>query len=302
MKRLAYFVLVALVTVGCTGTDAKRTASAQSHYAASSECMPTDEAVRLALQSDASILSQNKRAYMENDEPIAWRASDREQRFTAVNFNSVRVTDSVRNSNGDWQSVAHQGSTNFSLMQITHGGLDRYALSGLTRDGRLVVELWSLVSAQGTVVVQGASGTSTSPQLVAKTFQKTRIIEGAQGHKPVAIEYDPAGRYVVCAIRDPQGQVSLNRLDPRIPASPLTLLHDSTTIPELNGVQYAQKFDHAQLGRILVFGTAFEAHKRIVLVDADNDGVFDGAPIVGDDAFFEAQGLNRFEDYDSLIE
>ncbi len=52
--------------------------------------------------------------------------------------------------------------------------------------------------------------------------------------------------------------------------------------------------------RSFVFGTAFESHKRIMLVDTDNVGVFDGPPLVGDDAFFESQGLDRFEDWISL--
>jgi hypothetical protein len=255
--------------------------------------MTEDEALRLALDSDSSVFGQG---YM-GDGLTAWRELGFKQHYTAENFNSVLVTDSVQDATGAWQSVTHQSSANFSVLHVASGGLDGYAVFGLTRDKKPVVELWNLVSAAGTVVVQGGG---TPPQLVAKAFQKTGIHEGAPDHKAVAFEYDPAGRYVVCAIRDPQGEVSLTQFDAQSPTTPPVVLYDSTAIPELNEVQYAQKADHALLGRILVFGTAFASHKRIMLVDSDNDGVFDGAPLVGDDDFFASQGLDRYEDWISL--
>jgi len=92
----------------------------------------------------------------------------------------------------------------------------------------------------------------------------------------------------------------LLQIDAQDPTTPPLLLYDSSTIPELNDVQYAQKADHALLGRVFKFGTAFASHRRIMLVDANNDGSFDGPPLVGDDEYFASQGLDRYEDWFSL--
>lgn len=275
MKRLGYVTIIVLLASACGRTGAPPTKCAHAQ-------------------------STDKNAYSVDGEPIAWREPGLEQRYTAVDFNSVLVTDSAKSANGAWASVTHQSSADFAVMQITYGGLDRYALFGLSRENKLVVELWKLVPADGTIIAQGPVGGDASTQLAPKSFEKTRIFEGAQDHEPVAIEYDPADRYVVCAMRDPQGEVSLSQLDAQNPATPPVPLHDSTAIPELNEVQYAQKFDHAQLGRVFVFGTAFASHERIVLVDTDDNGVFDGAPLVGDDDFFASQGLDHFEDWVNL--
>ncbi|MEW5749018.1 MAG: hypothetical protein AB1793_09595 [Candidatus Thermoplasmatota archaeon] len=238
--------------------------------------------------------------YTEGDGLTAWREPGFEQRYTAENFNSVLVTDSAQDAGGEWQSVTHQSSANFSVLHVASGGRDRYAVLGLTREKEPVVELWNLVSDSGTVVLLGGSGGSIPPQLVPKRFRKTRIFEGVPDQGAVALEYDPAGRYVVCAIRDPQGEVSLVQINAQDLAAPPVVLYDSTAIPELNDLQYAQKGDHVVLGRVFVFGTAFASHRRIMLVDSDNDGVFDGAPLIGDDDFFESLGLDVFEDWTSL--
>ncbi len=290
MKQLAYVTAAGLLATACGRSDLARTTQ-------TSEAMSEDEAIQLALGSDPSLNHQGKQGYIDGDYPLGWREPGFEQRFTAVNFNSVHVMDSVQDATGAWQSVTHQSSANFSVLHVASGGLDRYAVFGLTRDKKPVVELWNLVAAAGSVVVQGGG---TPPQLVPKAFQKTRIYEGAPDHKAVAFQYDPAGRYVVCAIRNPQGEVSLMQIDAQNPATPPVVLYDSTEIPELNEVQYAQKIDHALLGRVFVFGTALVARKRIMLVDANNDGTFDGPPLVGDDDFFASKGLDRFEDWISL--
>jgi hypothetical protein len=293
MKRLASVAAGGLLAIACGTSDAPPTKPA-------SEAMTESEAFQLALESAPSLYNQSKQGYIEGDYPLGWREPGFKQHFTAINFNSVRVIDSAQDATGAWQSVTHQSSASFSVLHVASGGLDRYAVFGLTLDKKPVVTLWDLVPKQGTVVVQGAIVGAPPPQLVPKKFQKRRIYEGAPDQGAVAFEYDPAGRYVVCAIRDPQGEVSLMQIDAQNPSAPPVVLYDSTTIPELNEVQYAQKFDHALLGRVFVFGTAFVAHREIWLVDANNDGTFDGPPLVGDDDFFKSQGLDRYEDSISL--
>lgn len=293
MKKLT-IVTVCLLGVSCGSNAPLDTTDPRT--------ITEDEAIQIALESNSPPLDQGEAGYITEGELTAWREPGRKQTYTAENFNSVLVTDSVQDASGAWQSVTHQSSANFSVLHVASGGLDRYAVFGLTRDKSPVVELWNLAPAEASIVVQGSlDGYSyTQLDLVAKDFQKTRIFKGGPDSGAVAFEVDPAGRYVVCAIRDPQGEVSLLQIDAQTSAVPPTVLYDSTTIPKLSEVQYAQKADHALLGRVFVFGTAFDARKRIMLVDGDNDGVFDGAPLVGDDSFFSSQGLDRFEDWISL--
>ena len=72
------------------------------------------------------------------DDPLGWRAPGFRQRYTAINFNSVVVTDFAEGTGGAWFSVAHQSSATFYVMRVACGGLDRYAVLGLTRDERPV--------------------------------------------------------------------------------------------------------------------------------------------------------------------
>ena len=289
MKQLVFSAVAGLIATAC-GTSSEPL----------SEVMTEHEAIQLALESEPSVGQFADQGYTEGDGLTAWREPGFTQRYTAENFNSVLVIDSAQDASGAWQSVTHQSSANFSVLHVASGGRDRYAVFGLTRDKEPVVALWKLIQVAGAVVIQGGSGGGVPAQLVPKGFQKTRIFEGAPDQGAVAFEYDPAGRYVVCAIRDPQGEVSLLQIDAQNPATPPLVLYDSTTIPELNEVQYAQKGDHNVLGRVFIFGTAFASHKRIMLIDSDNDAVFDGAPLVGDDDFFESLGLDVFEDWTSL--
>jgi hypothetical protein len=61
-----------------------------------------------------------------------------------------------------------------------------------------------------------------------------------------------------------------------------------------------QKADYITLGRVFKFGTDFDNHHQIMLIDANNNGVFEVVPLVGDDDFFSAEGLDHFEDSTSL--
>ncbi len=85
--------------------------------------------------------------------------------------------------------------------------------------------------------------------------------------------------------------------DPNAAPTPLASSHQ---IPVLSDIEHLEKFEHAVLGRVYVCETATLDRTRIIFEDADDDGVSDGAPIVGDDALIDGLGLGRYEDWINL--
>lgn len=234
------------------------------------------------------------------DDPLGWRAPGFRQRYTAINFNSVVVTDFAEGTGGAWFSVAHQSSATFYVMRVACGGLDRYAVLGLTRDERPVVELWRLVPSDESAVVVSGNGAGVPASLVPKVFEKRRIYTGSPGSGALALEYDPADRFVLAAIEDAQGVARILQLDTdNSPATPVVLA-DSISMPVLARMSFAQKGDHAVLGRVFEFTTDLSDYVRLLFVDANNDGVFDGAPLVGDAAYWSSSGFDRYEDWTAL--
>jgi hypothetical protein len=249
----------------------------------------------VALEKGPSAAAMQGMGYIAGDEPLAWKQPGFIQRYTAVNFNSVIVTDFAQLASGEWESLSHQSSASFVLMTLASGSLDDFVLLGFTRDDYIVVERWTLVEGSGSVVTFGGGGTGPSELLRPKVFQKERLFKGAAGQRPVDVEMDPDGRYVVFGTTTSDDFVTIFQLDCTDPNAVPLVLADSSTIPELSDARDIQKFEHVILGRVFVVSTIFSDWQRIVFVDANNDGIFDGSPLVGDDAFFEAQGLDQYE-------
>ena len=232
-------------------------------------------------------------AYVSNEAPRAWSEPGFEQRYTGVDFKSVIVTDRAIASSGEWESVRHESVASFTFMHLAAGTLDRYALLGVSADDEIIVETWTLEAGEETNSISGAL-------LRPKAFKKKRVFQGASRHEPRGIELDPEGRFVLFILRSEQNVTSVYQLDlSHISAGPVELASSSIT-PELSDVCYVQKFDHVDLGRVYVLGTNFVQHRRVLFIDADNNGIFDGSPLVGDDSFFRSQGLDAYEDWINL--
>jgi hypothetical protein len=267
------------------------------------ETMPQEEAMRIALQHRDSIslssLVADDLALIEDDDPLAWRSNGFRQYFTAKNFNALVVTDVALLDDGSKDSIVHQKSAGFSLMRVAPFRLDDYALFGIARDGDLVVARWQLIAQANSVVVSGTGSGVTNGQLSPKGFHRKRLHKGLAGHLPMGIEAEPEGRYVILVDQAPDGEVFVRHLSLADGSLPTTVA-TSQTVPELSTMQYMNKYDHAQLGRIYVLDSSIEVGQRVMFVDSDFDGVLDGSPIAGDHQFFEVNGLANFEDFTEL--
>jgi len=256
---------------------------------------PDGEAeARLELKS-ATLARLSALGYTSDDDPLAWREPDFIQRYTAVNFNSLVVTDFALAATGTWQSLVHQESANFTVMWAVPARLDHYALFGFSRDRDVLIELWTLVQGEGTVVIHGANGVAqASPLLVPKEFKRRRVFKGFNAQTMLGMQVDPEERFVLFAVRDAAQVTTVYRLDLADPKALPVPLADSTRFPELSEILQVSKSDHVTLGRVYKFWTSLEESRVVLFVDADNDGSFDGDPLVED------AGARPYEEWTSL--
>lgn len=268
--------------------------SSTQHIAANSQLseLQSDEDAHQPLDTGYGLWSE--------EAPIGWRRPGFVQTYTGVNFNAVEVTDSVQLQSSEWKTIRHEGDASFMFQHLACGALDEFALLGIDDEKDIVIERWSLVGSNGAALERSGGRAEFTEALTAKQFIKQRTFKGARGSQPRGIEMDPSGRFVVYALRDEQEVTTIFQLDCLTPGATPVALVSSYSIPALGEIKYADKFDHATLGRVFVFSTSILDHFRIILADSDNDGVFDGAPIFGDDETLEALGLATYENWMSL--
>ncbi len=296
MKTLAQWLLP-LLLCSCEATGELASNSAVSDESAS-DLISDSEAVSEALKSEpVNVLTTSPGCEWEAG-LLAWRQPGFRQTYTAVNFNTLVVHDAVESSAGEWEPVSHRGNTNFILMDVASAGLDDYVLLGFTRDGDIVIERWVLGLGGGAVVERGRGAALPSPSLAPKEFIKTNLFQGLPEHKPLVIEADPSGRFVIFALRDPGGITTVYQLDCSIPGKSPVALTDSAKIPELGSITSVGKFDHVALGRTYSFDTEAPRPGRVVFIDGNDDAIFDGSPLVGDEAYFRT--LGPWQDWRSL--
>jgi len=231
---------------------------------------------------------------------IGWKSDSLVQKFTGINFNSLRVTDNYLLPDGTTQFVEYLGSARFDVMYVACGGLDHYVLYGPNRAGELVAELWTLEPTTGYAVVQGGTAQGAVPRIVPKEFHRELILRDFVGSEVRGIELDPQGRFAICALRRPDGSGAVYQILIGTGLQPPNLLYDSSSIPELAKVSSIEKGDHALLGRVYQLSTPLDDDAHILLVDANNDGVFDGSPIVGSYDYLDTLQLFNIEDWDPL--
>lgn len=283
-----------LILGGCSSSsEAQRTGNASIETPV--EAVETQDAVALALEKGAALLDSGKNNLYSEDAPTGWVLPGFVQTYAGENFSTLVVTDKALLSTGDWEELQHQDSASFILMHVACGKLDEFALLGFDRADNIIIALWSLVGGSGTAVRHGTNGAVPSGLLRPKEFKKKRLFKGLPGSAPRGLELDPDGRFVVYVTKSPNQITTVFQLDCQDPnAIPVELLN-STQIPELSDIEHLEKFDHAALGRVYVCETSIVNRTRVIFVDANNDGVFDGAPIVGDDTLIDSLGLGNYE-------
>lgn len=236
--------------------------------------------------------SSASRGLLGTDGVLAWREPNSSQRFTGKNFAALEVTDYTRDpQTGAWDSRTHFKSATYSIMRVSSARKDLYAIAGLARDGDFVLESWQLIAG---IVPPGGN-----PQLPPKAFSIERIYKGRLGTGVIAMDYDPEGRFMLTLLRDGEDSV-LYKFNSQA-GSPAVELYHSSNFPEWATMGRVWRFDHTHLGRVWQFSEWKFGGDQIWLVDSDNNGSFDGSPIVGTYEFFEVSGLSDIDDIDELL-
>jgi hypothetical protein len=213
-----------------------------------------------------------------------------------------RVHDSGADPTSDtWQTLVHRERTSFDIHSVGSATKDVFCLAGFASNADFVLERWELVPATGPD--SSAPETSAWPRahgLVHKAFQRTVLHRGPLAKEVVSVEADPEDRFVIAELRADDGTVALYRFACIEAATP-ELLWDSTMLPELEQAESLQRFQHALFGRVWFLSNRTNHQWEIALVDADNDGSFDGPPLVGDPAFFDRIGFGVWDEWDPLL-
>lgn len=220
-----------------------------------------------------------------------WIAPLQRQRLHLTNFREVRLVDERRKTaEGPWVATSHEARADFDVVWPASAGAGVLALAGFDGEGALVVERWELRSepARDEALVADAS-----------PFDVTPIFRGPLGDGLHAVGFDHRGRYLLLLVREGES-VALQRLENRPGAQPERLL-DSGGLPELAAMRHLQQFRHARLGITWQLLASPLEELRILLVDGDDDGRLDGAPLVADSARLAVLGLDDWTEWHSLL-
>lgn len=213
----------------------------------------------------------------------------------------IELVDEIRvPGSEEYRESSVRADMNFRAYWDGRAGRDRLVLGGYPTEGELVIERW-IVERPGAQVPdvgepQPVAGPGLEPGL---GFRIDELFRGGLEPRLVSLSYDFEGRFVLALMRN-EARTYLYRFDVRSGVGPRVLL-DSNDLPQLAGANSLGAHRHRELGRILVLDDEFPYRTRIVLVDTDNDGEFDGDPIIGDAAFYEATELLAWGRVDSLI-
>ncbi len=230
---------------------------------------------------------------------LLWLEDDFAQELHARDFRHVRIVDSVRDPETDeWVEVERASATaSYRAWKFASGHLDLLGLAGFAPNGDIVIDRWELV---GT----GAQPEPETAHLPArlrevKKLVQTTLYRGPLGEGLYELGFDLRARYLLALVAREDG-VTLYRFDNVAPSVPQIVL-DSEELPELGRMRTLERLRHEKLGYVWrLQDDPFHYTTRILLVDGDDDGVFDGEPLVGDGAWFRARGLTNGDDWDSL--
>jgi hypothetical protein len=184
--------------------------------------------------------------------------------------------------------------------------------------GRVVLERWLIAPVQGAWTIDRPSQPAdlgvpvdplVPPALVAvggvwiapeqrtgQPRERRILVDDSLDGAPVrSLEVDPDGRFVVYVGTSPPGLY--RRLLSGGATQPEELLHGEATIPEVGQIRHLHFKQHAAYGRVLVceYG-AYDYDRITILVDVDNDGLFDPPLELGNNAY-----VSQFEDDPTLV-
>lgn len=226
----------------------------------------------------------------------SWSTPTFSQRYVVRGLRDVDIMERQYDTQaGQWSEVTHHGDAGFDIFCAASARQDLFCFAGFAGNGDLVLEQWTAEP-----VVRAAGGETipvlTTEGMVVKGLRKVEIYRGPVAEELIALEFDAEGRFMLSLVRS--GTVfALLRFDNEPSATPV-VVSDSLTIPELAVVKRMRKLHHQTYGRVWELQDEVMFSIKVAFLDQDNDGVFDGSPLIGNRAFFAAAG---FEDYDSWL-
>ncbi len=209
------------------------------------------------------------------------------KQYADIAPDSVGIVDQVIDSlTGQSSWRVYRTSPAFTVHDVGFGSKDNYAVGGVAPNGDIVIETWRLETS--TPILSGGAG---APQ---KSVVRREVFRGDLGQEAGIpyLGYDIDLRFVIALVRtSSDGATRAYRFENQVGAVPVSLI-DPHLYPEIDGMRYVRRAQHAVLGRTWYFddwpgfGTT-----RILFVDADNDGMFDGPPMIGDQDYFLSLGI-----------
>lgn len=221
---------------------------------------------------------------------VSWREPDFKQDYSVHLPAELAVRDREYDQlSGEWSERYYSGFSSFGMRHAAASGRDMFCVEGVARSGDAVIEVWYLMSVGGT-----GGGQS-------KSFVRSEIYRGSlSGGQIVSLDFDAESRFVVALVHGP-GELCYVSVFPVDGGAPVVLAN-SGSYPELCVMANVQKFDHQVLGRIWVLTPSPGGAEwtNVIFVDSNNDGVFDGPPLVATQEELEVNGLSSVELWDPL--
>jgi len=202
---------------------------------------------------------------------VSWRQPDFIQKYTITSGGDLVVIDDTLNAlSGVWTKTSYTSNVTFDPFVCASAGRDYFAFGGIDHSTNdIVIERWKL---SPKIAIPGTPPT--------KVFVRTQIYRANLGESPVALGIDPDKRFLLLLIDQPATR-QLYQMPMQASATP-TLLYDAASQPVLSQAWALNPLQHAVLGRIwLVTGMTDTFNgETMILVDTNNDGLFEAPPIV----------------------
>lgn len=230
---------------------------------------------------------------------------DREQHFTI----SVKGTPEPRG----WLEVldlyldgkgregirtAHKVELDLRPWDVTSAGLDRFAVTGMDGAGGIVVETWTLEDAPALSLKGAPLEADERGPAVARQFRKFRIYEGEPADSVGPLVFDSRARSLLFLTFQGQ-QAELVRLKNAPGAMPERIL-DSDECPALLRLEAGNVFYQDGVGTCYEFVPGLQGQitdaPGLLFIDKEDDGAFDGPPLVATSAALAARGIGAFSD------
>ena len=293
---LRYSVLLALfVTGGCSST-AKIASGESVGY------QPVAVESRWVPEGDSSYVDGSSFSWGLT----SYREGDREQKFTISVEGKpeprgwIEVVDEYqRASRKTLVRTAHKAELAFRPWTVASAGMDRFAVAGKDAAGRFVIESWTLADAPSVPLEDAPVEAADRGVAVARQFRRMRIYDGMLGDSISSLVLDSRARSVMVLTQE--GEVRrFVRLENAPGAQPQVIL-DSLGCPELSHVgEGGDVFFQEGVGTCYELSPGLQGlmdgAASVLFIDRDDDGTFDGPPLIGTTAELEKMGIGAFMD------